>query len=202
MALSLTKGQKLSLDKVAPGLVHVTVGLGWRSRVTTGEKFDLDASSFGLDRIDDDAKLIDDTWFIFYGQTVSPDGSVSHSPDDTEGAEDDAAGDQETIDVDLSKVSGNVAKIIFTATIYEFRKRGQTFGQVSNAYIRLVNSVTGEEVLRYDLGEDYSTETAVEFGALYRGPDGSWKFNAIGDGYDGGLSQMCARYGLDIPEEQ
>jgi tellurium resistance protein TerD len=192
MTLSLNKGEKISLAKVAPSLNHIIVGLGWTARQTAGVEFDLDASAFMLATT---GKCHSDAGFIFYGQKKSACGSVESMGDNRTGG--DGASDDEQIKVDLSKVPTDIDKISFTVTIYEFLKRNQTFGQVNKAYIRLVDETTGAEVCRYDLSEDSSTETAMVFAQLYR-KDAGWSFNAIGQGYAGGLKELAASYGVIV----
>ena len=191
MAVSLQKGGRVSLEKAAPGLKNIHVGLGWDSRVTDGQEFDLDASVF---LVGANGRVKSDDAFVFYNNLTSPDGSVEHTGDNRTG---DGEGDDEVLNVYLEKVSSDVAKIIFTVTIHDADARRQNFGQVNNAFIRLVNKDTGIEVVRFDLGEDYSTETAMVFGEIYR-QDGGWKFNAIGQGYSGGLAAMARQYGVNI----
>jgi tellurium resistance protein TerD len=191
MAVSLQKGGRISLDKAAPGLKNILVGLGWDPRVTDGAEFDLDASAF---LVGASGKVRGDTDFIFYNQLKSPCGSVEHTGDNRSGA---GEGDDEVIYVYLDKVPADVAKIVFTVTIHEADVRKQNFGQVGNAYIRLVNKDTGAEVVRFDLGEEYSTETAMVFAELYRS-GAEWKFNAIGQGYAGGLAPMARQYGVAV----
>lgn len=192
MPVSLQKGQKVSLTKDNPGLKKVVVGLGWDvNAFDTGGDFDLDASAFLLN---DSGKVSSSDDFVFYGNLSHPSGSVVHQGDNLTGAGD---GDDEQIKVDLSKVPDSVTKIAFTVTIYEPEQRKQNFGQVENAFIRIFNEETGEEMLRYDLGEDFSIETAAVFGELYK--NGSeWKFNAIGSGFQGGLAALCANFGVDV----
>lgn len=190
MALSLSKGQNISLSKEAPGLTKVLVGLGWDERATDGQDFDLDASLFMLNA---SGKCRSDADFIFYNQMNSPCGSVSHTGDNRTG---EGEGDDESIKVDLSKVPADVQTLAVTVTIHDYEARKQSFGQVANAFIRIVNEDTGAEVVRYDLTEDYSTETAMVFGELYR-HNGDWKFRAVGQGYAGGLGAMAAQYGLN-----
>ncbi len=191
MAISLTKGQKVDLTKNNPGLKNVLVGLGWDiNRFDSGSDFDLDASAF---LVQENGKVSGDQDFIFYSNLEHPSGAVVHLGDNRTGAGD---GDDEQITVDLSKVPENVARIAFTVTIYDAESRRQNFGQVANAFIRLVNADTDEEIVRYDLGEDFSIETAMVVGELYR-HNGEWKFNAIGSGYQGGLAALCANYGID-----
>ena len=190
MALSLSKGQNISLSKTDPGLTKVLVGLGWDERQTDGQDFDLDASLFLLNAA---GKCRSDADFIFYNQMHSPCGSVSHTGDNRTGEGD---GDDEAIKVDLSKVPADVQTLAVTVTIHDYEARKQSFGQVANAFIRIVNDETGTEVVRYDLSEDYSTETAMVFGELYR-HNGEWKFRAVGQGYAGGLGAMATQYGLN-----
>ena len=191
MAISLTKGQKVDLTKNNPGLKNVLVGLGWDiNRFDSGSDFDLDASAF---LVQENGKVSGDQDFIFYSNLEHPSGAVVHLGDNRTGAGD---GDDEQITVDLSKVPENIARIAFTVTIYDAESRRQNFGQVANAFIRLVNADTDEEIVRYDLGEDFSIETAMVVGELYR-HNGEWKFNAIGSGYQGGLAALCANYGID-----
>ena len=191
MPVSLQKGQKVSLTKGNPGLKNVVVGLGWDvNQFDTGGDFDLDAAAFLLT---DTGKVSKQEDFVFYGNLNHPSGSVQHMGDNLTGA---GEGDDEQIKIDLSKVPENITKIAFTVTIYEPEQRRQNFGQINNAFIRIYNEDTGEELLRYDLGEDFSIETAAVFGEVYK--NGSeWKFNAIGSGYQGGLKALCAQYGVD-----
>lgn len=192
MPVSLQKGQKVSLTKGNPGLTKVVVGLGWDvNQFDTGGDFDLDAAAFLLA---DSGKTTGSQDFVFYGNLKHPSGSVEHMGDNLTGAGD---GDDEQIQIDLSKVPAEITKIAITVTIYEAESRRQNFGQVSNAFIRICNEATGEEMLRYDLGEDFSIETAVVFGELYKN-NGEWKFNAIGNGYQGGLAALCASYGVEV----
>lgn len=189
MAVNLSKGQRVSLDK---GMTMALVGLGWDvNQYDGGADFDLDASAFLLGA---NGKVRKDEDFIFYGNLDSQDGSVHHTGDNLTG---EGEGDDEQIKVDLSKVPASIDKIDFTVTIYEADERKQNFGQVSNAFIRVVNEMTGEELIRFDLGEDFSIETAVVVGRLYRqGPE--WKFNAVGAGYSGGLGALGKAYGVNI----
>lgn len=192
MPVSLQKGQKVSLTKGNPGLTNVVVGLGWDvNAFDTGGAFDLDASAFLLN---DSGKVAGSGDFVFYGNLKHASGSVQHMGDNTTGAGD---GDDEQIKINLAQVPAEITKIAFTATIYEAETRRQNFGQVSNAFIRIYNEANGEELLRYDLGEDFSIETAVVFGELYKSGD-EWKFNAIGSGYQGGLGALCASFGVDV----
>lgn len=192
MPVSLQKGQKVSLTKGNPGLKKVVVGLGWDvNAFDTGGDFDLDTAAFLLT---DAGKVSSSDDFVFYGNLNHKSGSVAHMGDNLTGAGD---GDDEQIKIDLSLVPPTVTRIAFTCTIYEAEKRHQNFGQVSNAFIRIYNEENGEELLRYDLGEDFSIETAVVFGEVYRNGE-EWKFNAIGSGYQGGLAALCANYGVEV----
>ena len=192
MPISLKKGQKVSLTKGNPGLKNVVVGLGWDTNAyDTGSDFDLDAAAFMLGA---DGKCPTDKEFVFYGNLKHPSESVNHMGDNLTGA---GEGDDEQIQVDLTKVPANIEKIAFTVTIYDADSRHQNFGQVSNAFIRLVDESTGQELIRYDLGEDFSIETAVVVGELYR-HSGEWKFNAIGSGFQGGLAALCGHYGIEV----
>ncbi len=191
MPISLKKGQKVSLTKDNPGLKRVVVGLGWDvNQYDTGGAFDLDAAAFLLT---DSGRVSKSEDFVFYGNLKHPSGSVQHMGDNLTGA---GEGDDEQVKVDLSLVPADITKVTFTATIYEAEERHQNFGQVSNAFIRIYNEETGEELLRYDLGEDFSIETAVVFGELYKNNE-EWKFNAIGNGYQGGLGALCASFGVE-----
>lgn len=190
MAVSLTKGQRVSLEKVAPGLSEVFVGLGWDVKATdTGSDFDLDSSVFLLGA---NEKLISDKHFIFYNNLVSPDQnkSVQHNGDNLTGL---GGGDDEVIKIDLKKVPEEVKKIVITVTIHEAQQRRQNFGQVQNAFVRIVNGQNKQEAVRYDLVEDYSIETALIMAELYR-KDGQWSLNAVGSGYQGGLQALLDRY--------
>jgi stress protein len=191
MPISLKKGQKVSLTKGNPGLKNVVVGLGWDTNAyDTGADFDLDAAAFCLT---DSGKVSSQNDFVFFGNLNHQSGAISHLGDNLTGAGD---GDDEQIKIDLSRVPAEITKIAFTVTIYEAEARRQNFGQVSNAFVRIFDENTGEELLRYDLGEDFSIETAVVFGELYKNGD-EWKFNAIGSGYQGGLAALCNMYGID-----
>ena len=191
MAISLNKGGNLSLSKTDPSLNQVLIGLGWDARATDGADFDLDASAFLLAAND---KVRGETDFIFYNQTRSPEGSVEHTGDNRTGEGD---GDDEAVKINLAKVPADVQKIAITVTIHDAESRGQNFGQVQNAFIRVVNDQTNVEIVRFDLNEDYSTETAMIFGELYH-HNGEWKFRAVGQGYNGGLRAMCGQYGISI----
>jgi tellurium resistance protein TerD len=189
MSISLSKGGNISLSKSAPGLKKVVIGLGWDPRATDGAEFDLDASAFLLGGND---KVRSPADFVFYSQLKSGDGSVVHTGDNRTGEGD---GDDESLKIDLSAVPADVMKIPFVVTIHDATQRGQNFGQVSNAFIRIVNEETNAEIARYDLSEDASIETAMNFGELYR-HSGEWKFRAVGQGYAGGLKAMCDQYGI------
>jgi len=191
MPINLSKGQKVDLTKGNPGLKNIMVGLGWDvNSFYSGADFDLDVSAF---LCGSNGKCPNDKDFIFYGNLVHPSEAVKHMGDNLTG---EGEGDDEQIQIDLVKIPENIEKIAFTVTIYEAEQRRQNFGQVNNAFIRIYNEVTGEEMLRYDLGEDFSIETAAVFGELYK--NGSeWKFNAIGSGYQGGLAALCASFGVD-----
>lgn len=192
MPINLSKGQKVSLTKDNPGLQKVVVGLGWDTNMfDTGASFDLDAAAFMLT---DTGRVQTSSDFVFYGNLEHTSGSVRHLGDNRTG---EGEGDDEQIQVDLSLVPANITRIAFTATIYEAELRRQNFGQVSNAYIRIYDEMTGQELLRYDLGEDFSIETAVVFGEIYKNGT-EWKFNAIGSGYQGGLAALCAGYGVEV----
>ena len=191
MPVNLSKGQKVSLTKGNPGLKKIVVGLGWDiNAFDSGTDFDLDASAFMTGA---NGKCPSDQEFVFYGNLEHPSGSVKHLGDNRTG---EGEGDDEQIKVDLSLVPANITKIVFAATIYESDVRRQNFGQVNNSYIRIYDETNGNELVRYDLGEDYSIETAVIFGELYK-HDNEWKFNAIGSGYQGGLAAICASFGID-----
>jgi tellurium resistance protein TerD len=191
MALSLQKGGNLSLSKTDPSLSRILVGLGWDPRATDGTEFDLDASAFLLDA---NGKVRGDADFIFYNQLKSPDGSVEHMGDNRTGA---GEGDDEVVKVDLARVPAEIEKIAFTVTIHDADVRKQNFGQVSNSFIRIVNEVSGAEIVRYDLAEDASTETAMIFAELYRN-NGEWKFRAVGQGYAGGLRALANGFGMNF----
>ena len=192
MPISLQKGQKVSLTKENPGLQKVVVGLGWDvNQFDTGGDFDLDAAAF---LHTDSGKVSAQSDFVFFGNLADPSGSVQHLGDNLTGVGD---GDDEQIKVNLASVPAGISKIAFTVTIYEAEQRQQNFGQVNNAFIRIYDESSGEELVRYDLGEDFSIETAIVFGELYRNGN-EWKFNAIGSGYQGGLAALCANYGIEV----
>jgi tellurium resistance protein TerD len=191
MSVSLSKGANVSLSKEEPGLAKVLIGLGWDTRTTDGADFDLDASAFMLvsgDRVRSDGD------FIFYNNLRSGDGSVEHTGDNRTG---EGEGDDESLKVDLGRVPSEVQKIAVAVTIHEGEGRRQSFGMVSNAFIRVVNDATGREIARYDLSEDASTETAMIFGEVYRHGH-EWKFRAVGQGYRGGLAPLARNYGVNV----
>ncbi|MGW5850617.1 TerD family protein [Streptomyces sp. NPDC055254] len=191
MGVSLSKGGNVSLTKAAPNLTAVIVGLGWDARTTTGVDFDLDASAI---LTSDQGKVASDANFVFFNNLKSPDGSVEHTGDNTTG---EGEGDDEAIKVNLAGVPADVAKIVFPVSIYEAESRQQSFGQVRNAYIRVVNQADNTELARYDLSEDASTETAMVFGELYRN-GAEWKFRAIGQGYASGLRGIAQDFGVNV----
>ncbi|MFE4513060.1 TerD family protein [Kitasatospora sp. NPDC056783] len=191
MGVSLAKGGNVSLSKEAPGLSAVIVGLGWDVRTTTGADYDLDASALLCNAL---GKVVSDQHFVFFNNLRSPEGSVEHSGDNLTGGGD---GDDEQIKVDLDRVPVDVAKVVFPVSIYDADARLQNFGQVRNAFIRIVNQANGQEIARYDLTEDASTETAMVFGELYRNGV-EWKFRAIGQGYASGLRGIATDYGVNV----
>ncbi len=191
MPISLTKGGNVNLSKEAPSMHRASIGLGWDARSTDGSPFDLDASAFMLNASD---KVRSDADFIFYNQPKSAEGSLEHRGDNRTGA---GEGDDEVLGVELGKVPADVQKIAFAATIHEADVRRQNFGMVRRAYIRIVNEANGQEIARYDLSEDASTEAAMIFGELYRqGSD--WKFRAVGQGFVGGLGPLAKNYGVSV----
>ncbi|MEU5822129.1 TerD family protein [Streptomyces sp. NPDC047803] len=191
MGVTLAKGGNVSLSKEAPGLTAVTVGLGWDVRTTTGADHDLDASAL---LCAESGKVVSDLHFVFYNNLNSPDGSVQHTGDNLTG---EGEGDDESINVNLAAVPADVAKIVFPVSIHDAQSRGQSFGQVRNAFIRVVNQANGVELARYDLSEDASTETAMVFGELYR-HGGEWKFRAVGQGYASGLAGIAKDFGVNV----
>ncbi|MDO4632382.1 MAG: TerD family protein [Eubacteriales bacterium] len=192
MPINLTKGQKVDLTKGNPSLKNILVGLGWDvNAFDSGADFDLDASAFLCGAT---GKCPTEKEFVFYGNLEHTSGAVKHMGDNLTGA---GEGDDEEIQIDLTKIPENIEKIAFTVTIYDAEGRRQNFGQVSNAYIRIVDESTGTELIRYDLGEDFSIETAVVVGELYK-HNGNWKFNAIGSGFQGGLAALCGHYGIQV----
>ncbi len=191
MAISLQKGGNVNLSKEAPGLTQVSVGLGWDIRVTDGSAYDLDANCFLLNTT---GKVRSDSDFIFYNNRKTADGSVEHMGDNTTGAGD---GDDEVVQIKLSQLAADIDKIAFTVTIHDAEARRQTFGQVSKAFIRVVNKADNKELARYDLSEDSSTETALVFGELYRA-GAEWKFKAVGQGFKGGLGPLAKSFGVNV----
>ena len=192
MAIQLKKGQKINLTKGNPGLKHIKLGLGWDTNVFDGgEDFDLDVSLFMVGK---SGRVENDEDFIFYNNLKHPSGAVEHLGDNRTG---DGDGDDEEILVDFSKMPNTIEKIAVTVTIYEAKERRQNFGQVNNSYVRLLNSDNDEELLRYDLGEDFSIETAVVVCEIYKNT-GEWKFSAVGAGFEGGLEALCKQYGLNV----
>ncbi|MCZ1003421.1 MULTISPECIES: TerD family protein [Streptomyces] len=191
MGVSLAKGGNVSLSKEAPGLSAVLVGLGWDVRTTTGADFDLDASALLLN---ESGKVVSDQHFVFYNNLKSPDGSVEHTGDNLTG---EGEGDDESVKVNLAAVPMDVTRIVFPVSIHDAENRGQSFGQVRNAFIRVANQAGGAELARYDLSEDASTETAMVFGELYRN-GAEWKFRAVGQGYASGLSGIAADFGVNV----
>jgi len=192
MAINLRKGQKIDLTKGNPGLNKILIGLGWDvNRYDGSESFDLDASAFLLGG---NGKAGNENDFIFYNNPRGGNESVNHMGDNLTG---EGEGDDEQIKIDLGQVPGHIEKIAFTVTIHDAETRSQNFGQVSNAFIRIVDEASGQELIHYDLSEDFSIETAVVTGELYR-HGGEWKFNAIGSGFAGGLTALCQNFGLQV----
>lgn len=189
MAVNLSKGGKVDLSKEAPSMKNVTVGLGWDPRATDGAEFDLDASIFMLN---EEGKCQSEKEFIYYNNLKSACGSVVHTGDNRTGEGD---GDDESIEIALDKVPQDVQKMVFLVTIHDAEALKLNFGQVSNSFIRLIDKDSGQEVAKYELGEDFSTETALIFGELYR-HNGVWKFGAVGQGFTGGLAAALPQYGL------
>jgi tellurium resistance protein TerD len=191
VGVSLSKGGNVSLTKEAPGLTAVMVGLGWDARSTTGADFDLDASAL---LVNAEGKVTNDQNFVFFNNLKSPDGSVEHTGDNLTG---EGEGDDEVVKVNLAGVPADVDKVVFPVSVYEAETRQQSFGQVRNAYIRVVNQADGNELARYDLTEDASTETAMVFGELYRHGT-EWKFRAVGQGYASGLRGIAQDFGVNV----
>lgn len=192
MPINLQKGQKVDLTKGNPSLKNIMVGLGWDvNAYDSGADFDLDAAAF---MVGENGKCPTEKEFIFYGNLEHASGALKHMGDNLTG---EGEGDDEQIEVDLTKIPANVSRVVFTVTIYDAEVRRQNFGQVSNAFIRIVDATTDRELIRYDLGEDFSIETAVVVGELYR-HNGEWKFNAIGSGFQGGLAALCGHYGIEV----
>lgn len=192
MSVNLQKGGRVSLSKEFPGLNRVLVGLGWDTNSSdTGAEFDLDASAFLLDK---NGKVANDKNFVFYNNLNSADGAVTHTGDNRTG---EGEGDDESIKVDFSKLSKDITEIAIVVTIHDATQRKQNFGMVRNAFMRIVDESSNKEIAKYDLEEDFSTETAVEFGKLYF-KDNEWRFNAIGSGFKGGLGEFCKKYGVNV----
>ena len=192
MPINLSKGQKVDLTKGNPGLKKIMVGLGWDvNAFDSGADFDLDAAAF---MVGANGKCPTEQEFIYYHNLSHPSEALKHMGDNLTGSGD---GDDEQIKIDLSKVPDNIEKIAFTVTIYEAEQRRQNFGQVSNSFIRIVDETTNMELIRYDLGEDFSIETAIVAGELYK-YNGEWKFNAVGSGFQGGLAALCGHYGIEV----
>jgi tellurium resistance protein TerD len=191
VGVSLSKGGNVSLTKAAPNLTAVMVGLGWDVRTTTGADFDLDASAIICNA---SGKVISDGHFVFFNNLRTPDGSVEHQGDNLTG---EGEGDDEAVKVNLAGLPPEADKVVFTVSIYDAETRNQSFGQVSNAFIRVVNSADDNELARFDLTEDASTETAMVFGELYRN-QAEWKFRAIGQGYASGLRGIALDYGVNV----
>ncbi|PXX95777.1 TerD family protein [Halomonas sp. LBP4] len=191
MAVSLQKGGNVSLSKEAPGLTNVSVGLGWDVRTTDGKDFDLDASALV---VGESGKVLSDGHFVFFNNKQDPSGAVVHQGDNLTG---EGEGDDEVIKVALNNVPSEAKKVVFVVTIHEAEARSQNFGMVSNAFIRVVNDAGNAEITRFDLSEDYSTETAMVFAELYRHND-EWKFKAIGQGYAGGLGVVARDFGVNV----
>jgi tellurium resistance protein TerD len=191
MGVSLVKGANISLTKEAPGLSAVIVGLGWDARTTDGQPFDLDSSAIACNAA---GQVASPGHFVFFNNLTSPDTAIQHSGDNLTG---EGAGDDEQIRVNLSSLAPEVDKVVFPVSIYDAETRSQSFGQVRNAFIRVVNQADNAEIARYDLSEDSSTETAMIFGEMYRnGAD--WKFRAVGQGYSSGLAGIARDYGVPL----
>ncbi|MCK5715954.1 MAG: TerD family protein [Thiomargarita sp.] len=195
MAIQLQKGANISLSRQVPNLKHIVIGLGWDARTTVGTDFDLDASAFMLDNQE---KSILDEYFIFYNNLKSPEGALEHLGDNLDGQ---GEGDDEMITVSLEEIPIIIQKVVFTVTIHDAEDRNQNFGMISNAFIRVTNQETDEEIMRYNLGEDFSIETAMIFGELYR-YQGEWKFRAVGQGIIGGLAALVKNYAIDIKDRE
>jgi tellurium resistance protein TerD len=191
MAISLQKGGNLSLSKTDPTLREVLVGLGWAARSSDGADFDLDASLF---MVQENGKVPGDHDFIFYNQLKSTCGAVEHTGDNKTGA---GAGDDEALKIRLADVPTAIARLVIAVTIHDAEQRRQNFGMVQDAFVRIVNLDTNTEIVRFDLSEDYSTETAMIFAEIYR-YNGEWKFRAVGQGYAGGLAALAIQHGVEI----
>ena len=191
MAVSLGKGGNVSLSTTQSSLKKILIGLGWEARSSDGVDFDLDASAF---MVGENGKVIREDDFIFYNQLLSLCGSVEHTGDNLTG---DGEGDDEVLKIDFEKVPDSIKRIIVCVTIHDAKARNQSFGQVDDAFMRIVNLENDIEIARFDLSEDYSTETAMIFGEVYRHND-EWKFKAVGQGYAGGLDALCAKFGVQV----
>lgn len=192
MGITLTKGQKVDLTKGNPGLKKLIIGLGWDlNRYDGGFDFDLDTAAFLLG---DNGSVTSDLDFVFYNNLKHTSGGVQHLGDNRTGQGD---GDDEQIMVDISKMPANISRVAFTVTIHDAQERRQNFGQVSNSYIRVINPENNEEMVKYELGEDFSIETAIVVGEIYK-HNGEWKFNAAGSGFEGGLESLCKNFGINI----
>lgn len=204
MAINLTKGSRINLAKESPSLTRVRVGLGWKPQKYDGQPdFDLDVTAFGLKLVNGDPVAVgrstDPDFMVFYGNPVSIDGAMKHSGDEKTGKTDNSNGaDDESIIVDLAALDKQVEEISFIVTIHEAIDRKQTFGQVGGSYIAVYDDATGTMLARYDLEEDFSTQTAVQFGSLYKRDDNGWNFKAVGAGYNLGLGEFCRGYGLQV----
>lgn len=191
MAISLQKGGNVSLTKTDPGMTNLLAGLGWDARSTDGAAFDLDASVF---LVGENGKVLSDAHFVFYNQKTSPDGAVVHAGDNTTG---DGDGDDESVSINLPGVEAPIQRIVFAVTIHDAETRKQNFGMVRNAFMRVVNKDSNTELARFDLSEDYSTETAMVFGEIYRNGE-EWKFKAVGQGFAGGLNALASDHGVSV----
>lgn len=191
MAISLQKGGNVSLTKTDPGLINALIGLGWDARSTDGAAFDLDASVF---LVGESGKVLSDAHFVFYNQKTSPDGAVIHSGDNLTG---EGGGDDETVSINLPGVEAAIQRVVFAVTIHEAESRNQNFGMVRNAFMRVLNKDSSTELARFDLSEDYSTETAMIFGEIYRN-GAEWKFKAVGQGFAGGLNALAKDHGVNL----
>ncbi len=191
MGVSLAKGGNVSLSKEAPGLTNILVGLGWDVRTTTGTDYDLDASAI---LVGENGKVLSDLHFVFFNNLTSTDGTVEHTGDNLTG---EGEGDDEALKVNLAGMSPDVTKVVFPVSIYDAENRSQNFGQVNNAFIRVVNGADQREIARFDLSEDASTETAMVFGEVYR-HQSEWKFRAVGQGYASGLAGIARDYGVNV----
>jgi tellurium resistance protein TerD len=191
MAVSLSKGGNVSLSRTEPSLKQILIGLGWQARSSDGEDFDLDASAF---LVGENGKVNSEKDFIFYNQMVSVCGSVMHTGDDTTGG---GGGDDEALKINLEKVPESIKRVIVCVTIHDAEARRQNFGQVDGAFMRIANLDNDVEIARFDLSEDYSTETAMIFGEVYR-HNSEWKFKAVGQGFSGGLEALCGKFGVKV----